>query len=223
MKKCPKCGKTYDDSWGICLDCRIPLQEMVETTKNQHHSRTYLKNYTYLKNRESWKNLKDGVLLYINKIFDGDDSSCNDFVTISERYNLVQGNYLSLQKSFPEPYELIPYFAVTLERLGAMLMEKFNETNNRNYGIEAKKCYQLSIKLNPYLTPSYGALAITCVAVDNNRNDAIEYCDKGIKIFGKLQSIPNEQLNYYNQALKNDVTMLTSLKEWKNKFIKGEL
>lgn len=25
MKKCPTCGKTYDDSWSICLDCHTSL------------------------------------------------------------------------------------------------------------------------------------------------------------------------------------------------------
>jgi len=27
MKKCPKCGKTFDASWEVCLGCRIPLVE----------------------------------------------------------------------------------------------------------------------------------------------------------------------------------------------------
>lgn len=25
MKKCPKCSKSYDDSWGVCLDCSAQL------------------------------------------------------------------------------------------------------------------------------------------------------------------------------------------------------
>ena len=25
MKKCPKCGKTYDDTWKVCLHCRQGL------------------------------------------------------------------------------------------------------------------------------------------------------------------------------------------------------
>ena len=28
MKKCQKCGKAYDDSWGVCLSCSEPLSEM---------------------------------------------------------------------------------------------------------------------------------------------------------------------------------------------------
>ena len=27
MRKCPKCGKTYDDTWKICLDCSVSLTE----------------------------------------------------------------------------------------------------------------------------------------------------------------------------------------------------
>jgi len=29
MKKCPKCGKAYDDTWKVCLDCRAELKEIV--------------------------------------------------------------------------------------------------------------------------------------------------------------------------------------------------
>ena len=28
MKKCPKCGKKYDDSWTVCLDCRVELSTL---------------------------------------------------------------------------------------------------------------------------------------------------------------------------------------------------
>lgn len=31
MKKCPKCGKMYDDSWGVCIDCQVPLQNLNNT------------------------------------------------------------------------------------------------------------------------------------------------------------------------------------------------
>ena len=28
MKKCPKCNKQYDDTWGVCLSCQVPLQQI---------------------------------------------------------------------------------------------------------------------------------------------------------------------------------------------------
>jgi len=34
MKKCPKCGKTYDDTWKMCLHCSVALSDnlsIVET------------------------------------------------------------------------------------------------------------------------------------------------------------------------------------------------
>lgn len=33
MKKCPKCDKTYDDTWGICLHCNKPLITTKEDEK----------------------------------------------------------------------------------------------------------------------------------------------------------------------------------------------
>ena len=32
MKKCPKCGKTYDDSWEVCLLCTEKLLQLNEDT-----------------------------------------------------------------------------------------------------------------------------------------------------------------------------------------------
>lgn len=31
MKQCPKCGKTYDDSWGVCIECQVLLQKFDDT------------------------------------------------------------------------------------------------------------------------------------------------------------------------------------------------
>lgn len=28
MRRCPKCGKEYDDTWKVCLKCQVPLQDM---------------------------------------------------------------------------------------------------------------------------------------------------------------------------------------------------
>ena len=28
MKRCKRCGKCYDNSWGVCLDCGIPLDDI---------------------------------------------------------------------------------------------------------------------------------------------------------------------------------------------------
>lgn len=33
MKKCPKCGKTYDDSWGVCLSCCSALEQTTSQEK----------------------------------------------------------------------------------------------------------------------------------------------------------------------------------------------
>jgi len=35
MKTCPKCGKTYNDTWRMCLDCKAELKEAVDLTQEQ--------------------------------------------------------------------------------------------------------------------------------------------------------------------------------------------
>jgi len=175
--------------------------------------------YTYLKHREHWKELNDSILENLSKIFEGDFSSFNDFVNISERYNLLKENYLKLAKDFIEAKELIPYFAVTLERLGAMLMEKFSQNSDDDYKMAAKRCYELSIKLNPFLIPSYGALASVYGGFDDNIDKAIEYCNKGMEAFEKLQKTSQEHLSYYDQALLSDTSTIDFLKALKNEFL----
>lgn len=175
--------------------------------------------YSYLKNKEYWKELDSSILENLSKIFEGDFSCFNDFVNISEQYKLLKENYLKLAEDFTEAKELIPYFAVTLERSGAMLMEKFSQDGNDNYKMVAKKCYELSIKLNPFLIPSYGALASVYGGFDDNIDKAIEYCNKGMEAFEKLQKTPKKQLSYYDQALLSDTSTLEFLKALKNEFL----
>ncbi len=175
--------------------------------------------YTYLKHREHWKELNDGILENLSKIFEGDFSSFNDFVNISERYNLLKENYLELAKGFKEPKELIPYFAVTLERSGARLMEFFSNKGDKGHKVDAKKCYELSIKLNPFLIPSYGSLASVYGGFDDNIDKAIEYCNKGIEAFEKLKKSPKGQLSYYDQALPSDTSTIDFLKVLRNELL----
>ena len=35
MRKCSKCGNAYDDSWKVCLDCRVELKEAVDLTPDE--------------------------------------------------------------------------------------------------------------------------------------------------------------------------------------------
>ncbi len=175
--------------------------------------------YYFLKHRKYWKELIDDVLKEIGEIYKNDLSDFNDFVRISEHYNLTQANYLRLQEGFSKPKELIPYFALTLERCGAMLMEEFSKSDDGNYKEDAKECYQLSLKLNPFLVPSYGALAYIFAFSDNNVEIAIDYCNKGIKAFKNLRKIPHGELSNYNKALLSDPSAFEHLKELKSELI----
>lgn len=45
MKKCPKCGRTYDDSWGVCINCNVQLSkispsQMTEAMENHEKIKT---------------------------------------------------------------------------------------------------------------------------------------------------------------------------------------
>ena len=41
MKKCPKCNKTYNDSWEVCLTCRTELEDIGSP---QDYSKNLIKN-----------------------------------------------------------------------------------------------------------------------------------------------------------------------------------
>ncbi|HUU87945.1 MAG TPA: hypothetical protein VMX17_09340 [Candidatus Glassbacteria bacterium] len=183
------------------------------------HQAKYDDIYTFLKHRKHWKELNNSILENLSKIFEGDFSSFNDFVNISEHYSLLKENYLGLAKGFKESKELIPYFALTLERSGARLMELFSKKGDEGHKVDAKKCYELSIKLNPFLIPSYGGLAVVYGHSDNNVDVAIEYCDKGIEVFEELKKTPKEQISYYDRALLLDTSTIEYLEGLKNEFL----
>ena len=64
MKKCPKCGKSYDDSWRICYDCQIPLLDG-DVIVYEEGEKYFL--FQILKKLIS----EDKVLLLVNKQFKG--------------------------------------------------------------------------------------------------------------------------------------------------------
>ena len=44
MKKCPKCGQTYDDSWKICLHCSVNLSDDLSTRESNPELRNKAEN-----------------------------------------------------------------------------------------------------------------------------------------------------------------------------------
>lgn len=54
MKKCPKCGKTYDDTWEICFDCSKPL--VLEKEFEEKNLRNAGKEYTEKKSNQKTVN-----------------------------------------------------------------------------------------------------------------------------------------------------------------------
>ena len=63
-KVCPKCNKVYDDSWGVCIGCNIPLVSKAitaeEDEKDVFSGRNQLKQTQEVQARSS---ITDGVKL----------------------------------------------------------------------------------------------------------------------------------------------------------------
>ena len=49
MRKCPKCGKTYDDTWKICLHCSVNLSDDMSIKESQIESQVKKKNNVFWK------------------------------------------------------------------------------------------------------------------------------------------------------------------------------
>lgn len=175
---------------------------------------------SYLKHRNLWASLKDYTQVHISEIFEGDFTSFKDFIEISETYNLVIHNYAELEKDFPELKELFCYFSVTLLRLGADLMQDYANRGIEEAQTDAIKSYETSIKLNLFQIPSYVALALIWGEGLDNCSKAVEYCNKGIQTFAKMENMEREKLSYYNQALLTDSSLIQNLKELKREFTK---
>jgi len=53
MKKCPKCSKSYDDTWGVCLNCSVVLIPDSEITSNSSPSQSAPKPSAEITTKES--------------------------------------------------------------------------------------------------------------------------------------------------------------------------
>ena len=56
MRKCPKCGKTYDDSWKVCLQCNVALVDDLSMTNTNPEP---LKNEGAIKKSRFVENMTD--------------------------------------------------------------------------------------------------------------------------------------------------------------------
>lgn len=84
MKKCLKCGQTYDDSWKVCLHCSISLTDDPSIKESRHEAA-----------QKSGKKKPDGIMVFGVLIIIG-----SVFSLLSARegwkYNPVVSNYLYL-------------------------------------------------------------------------------------------------------------------------------
>lgn len=63
MKKCPKCSKTYDDSWGVCLSCSTQLED---ATGGASSTTTASQNSHYVQTRKKTPPIKYILLMSIS-------------------------------------------------------------------------------------------------------------------------------------------------------------
>jgi hypothetical protein len=77
MKKCPKCSKAYDDSWGVCLQCNVKLEKKTHHIKSLSSvvpMRAFIDGFNKLfipanEFYADWKDSEDRLLKMMNDIF----------------------------------------------------------------------------------------------------------------------------------------------------------
>lgn len=66
MKKCPKCNRVYDDSWGVCLACRKPLLQDMQSSSTTKEEKAQLINIDRDKLAKARKALKRDLIIFIS-------------------------------------------------------------------------------------------------------------------------------------------------------------
>lgn len=93
MRKCPKCNKTYDDTWGICLNCNeklvvldssTPILESIEKKKPKIELDDKTKKELILARSRLKRDMKIEALTFIAIfVFAGLSSIFNKFVFLA--------------------------------------------------------------------------------------------------------------------------------------------
>jgi hypothetical protein len=162
--------------------------------------------YRALSKRTHWKKLPAGILQEIFSNAKGDIKRINQLRIVSERYDLVEKNFLPLTKSDTAPLGILPLFAVTLNSLGTEIVATLDTLArdsvewDMNFRL-AHMAFLSSVLCNPLMLPTYASLITLTLSVG-----AIGSVQLYLQDYEQAERIlmqsPDEVLGFYNRSLK---------------------
>jgi hypothetical protein len=152
-----------------------------------------------LVNREHWSDIQPDIIQSIFTNANGNLESVQNFIFISERYNLVQSSFVHLAESFDMEYGLLLMFSGTLYSLGSNLVKSLasakTEDEAKLLAMYAGMAFTSGILCAPYSLCAYYGMAILYGCVWINKDIALEFCRKYKEVEDKLMSTPDEDLS----------------------------
>ncbi|MBW8042323.1 MAG: hypothetical protein FVQ85_20315 [Planctomycetes bacterium] len=173
----------------------------------------YFKLYSYkelfheLITHKHWKNLNIDIIKQVFKKAQSDLFAqpnegievLKHFIYVSEKYNLVEDQFLRLASTTHDLDILLGYFSFHLYRLGSDLAKRFfsskTEEEIKGYGMQADMAFMSSILCDEYMLPSYAGMAFLHGEIHINKDVALEFCAKYKAIEDKLLNTPDNDLS----------------------------
>lgn len=176
--------------------------------------------FNYFKKTKNWKKLDDKIINTIIDKFIDNMEAFEVFVITSEKCSLVKNNFIHLAHTENISLTMI-LFATTLyntgsiyrDRLIEIIDDSLTEVKEKSKLLErAKMAYESAVKLDKYFISAYYQLAFLWGSIQNEYDEGIKYCQKGIEIIAELRAMPSNEINYPYKKMIGD-------EEMKNNFI----
>jgi hypothetical protein len=171
--------------------------------------------FVALMKRKHWSRIPKGILRQIFDNANGDIEKVQRFRFVSEIHHCVDNNFIPLLEDNSNPSIALALFSVTLERLAAQAAQSVpalpDGSREQDMAIgTAESAYISSILCNPLMLPSYVGLAC-CYMVLGSSDRAAQVCRDYDAAEQKLLSSDDNDLSYYDQAMKSDISEIRKM------------
>lgn len=160
-----------------------------------------------LSRRKFWRDIDRRLLDDIARNAAGEMELLRNFVFVSERYRLVDNNFVRLasspQKAFGCPLSM---FAVTLYRLGSALCKQsvsIADPEQQKFALmTADMAFTSAVLCDALQLGPYAGMAFLYGAILFNKKVALEWCQKYKDAEQTLLGTPDEELSLLDQSAK---------------------
>lgn len=172
--------------------------------------------------RKHWREIRPSILLEIAREAGDDREGLLIFAYISEKFGLVEHNYVRTSNSSDDDLSARVSFGCTLCFLGVRELQVFHQMDEseekRDVSQAVDMAFSASLVCDPLQISSYAYLANLYALYPSRREVALEFCAKYRAGVDKLMNSPMESLSGFHQVMRTDLESPDLLKRFADKW-----